>query len=214
MGKIVVEDSRAGSIIKEGMKVVVGNGERMRLWSEFFVDSNPLKIVFPRIYALASNKNGVIAGFGRWNENQWAWNVNLRKPSFNWEHEQQNSFLQVLDSIVLRIKIKDELVWGLCPSGIFKVGYFRRCLEEVNGVAHDNAKLLWKRIIPPKVELFSWQLFRGRVMVRDVLNHFGCAQGLSLKCPLCKGGSETVDHLFLLCPWSWDLWSRCMSFWR
>ncbi|KAK3222417.1 hypothetical protein Dsin_009442 [Dipteronia sinensis] len=33
------------------------------------------------------------------------------------------------------------------------------------------------------------------------------------ECPLCRSSSETVDHLFLHCSWSWEVWSGCMQWW-
>ncbi|KAK2659387.1 hypothetical protein Ddye_005920 [Dipteronia dyeriana] len=33
-------------------------------------------------------------------------------------------------------------------------------------------------------------------------------------CPLCKSNPEAVDHLFLLCPWSWELWTSCKQWWE
>ncbi|KAK2647555.1 hypothetical protein Ddye_015044 [Dipteronia dyeriana] len=79
-----------------------------------------------------------------------------------------------------------------------------------------EAKLarFWKGgegICPPKVEVFAWQLSRGRVLVKSVVQAFGFIQNLSLLCPLCNVGIESVDHLFLLFPWSWKLWNSCMS---
>ncbi|KAK3228410.1 hypothetical protein Dsin_000291 [Dipteronia sinensis] len=112
-------------------------------------------------------------------------------------------WVMALSSVSLRSQITDKLAWSFCLSGLFKVGSFRRCLEVRNGEQSDMFKILWKGLCPPKVELFSWQLCRGRVMVRSNLDRFGCAQGMD--CPLCNGELEAVDHLFMRCPWSWNL---------
>ena len=72
---------------------------------------------------------------------------------------------------------------------------------------------VWKGLCPPKVELFLWQLLRGRVMVREVLRRFGVVLNGDSGCPLCNDPIESVDHLFLLCPWSWGLWMYCLGWW-
>ncbi|KAK2640203.1 hypothetical protein Ddye_027998 [Dipteronia dyeriana] len=45
------------------------------------VDSASLKEAFPRVFALATDKDGFIAKFGKWERTVWAWRVKLRRPS-------------------------------------------------------------------------------------------------------------------------------------
>ncbi|KAK3199960.1 hypothetical protein Dsin_023375 [Dipteronia sinensis] len=72
---------------------------------------------------------------------------------------------------------------------------------------------VWNGFSPPKVEIFMWQLVRGRLMVRDLLNHFGVLVNAGMNCPLCNRHIETIDHLFLLCSWARELWYLCMRWW-
>ena len=44
---LFVDGSRSEKALKEGIKVIVGNGERVRFWSELVSDSIPLKRAFP-----------------------------------------------------------------------------------------------------------------------------------------------------------------------
>ena len=50
-------------------------------------------------------------------------------------------------------------------------------------------------------------------MVREVLVSFGLVHLSSIACPLCGGVSESINHLFLHCDWSWRLWSSAMGWW-
>ncbi|KAK3200310.1 hypothetical protein Dsin_023725 [Dipteronia sinensis] len=100
---------------------------------------------------------------------------------------------------------------GFLPNGSFSSGSFRRKLEEAGIESLQNNDLLWQRIFPPKVEIFVWQLLRGRTMVKDVLHRFSFSPNVSLACQLCNSGVESVNHLFLHCSWSWSLWSSCMG---
>ena len=68
--------------------------------------------------------------YGRWENMKWVWDVKLRRPFFNWELDQRNSFMLVLDSISVRVNIQDALAWSFSTNGIFSVSSFRRCLED------------------------------------------------------------------------------------
>ncbi|KAK2640499.1 hypothetical protein Ddye_028294 [Dipteronia dyeriana] len=123
----------------------------------------------------------------------------------------------VFSSILIYFMVKmrrwvgDCMAWSFCSKGIFFVKSFRRCAEQV---WHDDlveSSSVWNGFSPSKVEVFMWQLMSGRLMVRDVLVHFGVVINSGVECPLCKHHVETSDHLFLLCPWDRKLWSSCMS---
>ena len=58
------EGSKTGKIIQDGFKVIVGKGDKARLWSDVTWDSIPLQRAFPRIFVLANNKNGIIQEYG------------------------------------------------------------------------------------------------------------------------------------------------------
>ncbi|KAK0598706.1 hypothetical protein LWI29_037228 [Acer saccharum] len=73
---------------------------------------------------------------------------------------------------------------------------------------------VWQGICPPKIEIFMWQLLKGRIMVRDVMYQFGFQPGLNLSCPLCNRATETIDHLFIHCSWTWKLLSSCLNWWE
>ena len=45
----------------------------------------------------------------------------------------------------------------------------------------------------------------------EVLQKFG--MNMMMNCRLCNNNNESLDHVFLLCPWSWNLWSNCMNWW-
>ena len=82
-------------------------------------------------------------------------------------------------------------------------------------VSPEVSPVIWMGIVPPKVEIFLWQLSKGRTLVSEVLCNFGMVQMAFANCPLCGGdGSESINHLFLHCVWSWRLWSATMSWWE
>ena len=191
-----MENHCAHSIIKNGFQVVVGSGERVRLWHDIHWDNIPLKGAFPRIFALASNKEGMISECGRWENENWLWDIELRRSFFDWEFEQWNCFLLSLANISVKKNLGDVLAWSYCPNGIFSVSLFKRCLESNNGTAKSFIDFLWKGFVPPKVEVFMWQLLIGRILVKDVLRKFGVGQVSNFECPFCGFEMESIDHFF------------------
>ncbi|KAK3190292.1 hypothetical protein Dsin_029853 [Dipteronia sinensis] len=179
------------------------------------LSGNAKREAFPRIYALASQKDGLVCELGRWEGDCWIWDIPLRRSIFDWEIAQWNGFKLALNCISIRFGCPDALAWTFCPNGSFSVKSFRRCLEEIGEVGSDAvSSLLWLGFVPHKVEVFLWQLLKVRILVKEVLRNFGMVQIASIDCPLCNSEWETVNHLFLHCDWAWKLWSEAMGWWE
>ncbi|KAK2654081.1 hypothetical protein Ddye_013937 [Dipteronia dyeriana] len=132
VSNLATVDHRAHSIIKNGLQVVCGNGERIKLWKDIVWDSIPLKLAFPRIFVLSSNKEGAVKDFGNLEGSKWVWDIKLRRPNFGWEREQWQVFVMSLDNINVRKDFHDTIVWVHCTNGIFSVSSFQRCLKTAN----------------------------------------------------------------------------------
>ncbi|KAK2663141.1 hypothetical protein Ddye_001715 [Dipteronia dyeriana] len=78
VAKVINPSQRSGTVLSNGLQVFIGGGFNTRLWQDVVVDSVPLKIVFPRIYALASNKKGYILEYGYWQHMTWACSFHRR----------------------------------------------------------------------------------------------------------------------------------------
>ncbi|XP_020982428.1 uncharacterized protein LOC110273583 [Arachis duranensis] len=68
------------------------------------------------------------------------------------------------------------------------------------------ANEIWKGLVPPKVELFTWFILIGRVNTKERLRRFGIIEGNDNLCVLCKKEVETVQHLFVTYEYSWQVW--------
>ncbi|KAK2649624.1 hypothetical protein Ddye_017113 [Dipteronia dyeriana] len=135
-------------VVRVGKKVIVGKATKVRLWQDVMMDLIPLKLAFPRIYALDVDKEGFISDNGMWNQS--------------------------------RIK-----------------------LEELSTDEQDVFNFPWKGWCPSKIEIFAWQLLRGRVLVADILQRFDV--GVDSVCKLCNKELETLNHTFIHCDWSWKM---------
>ncbi|KAK2639091.1 hypothetical protein Ddye_026886 [Dipteronia dyeriana] len=192
------EGSPTAKIITEGFSTVVGKVDRADFWTKLKWDSRSLREAFPRVFALASKKSGPIQDFGRWMSSAWVWDVQTRRSLFDWEREQWFGFQTSPSGIPILNLSSDALVWNLNRNGLFTVSSFRRNLEGIVEASSSIQKVIWNGICPSKVEVFLWQLYKGKVLVREVLQRFGMGHLIVLDCRLCSHEAETVDHLFPL----------------
>ncbi|KAK3224854.1 hypothetical protein Dsin_004716 [Dipteronia sinensis] len=171
----------------------------------------PLKDAYPRLYALSINKTGPISEFGKWEGKVWRLDFQLRRKLFDWELDVWNVFTNTLAGVKMQKLVADTIAWSYYPKGLYTVSSFRRCVEDYNAEEVSEFGKVWYGFSPPKVELFIWQLLHGRILVCEVLKRYGISNRGA--CPLCGRSEETVDHLFLFCPWTSSVWNSCMGWW-
>ncbi|KAK2660964.1 hypothetical protein Ddye_007497 [Dipteronia dyeriana] len=138
----------------------------------------------------------------------WVWKVPLRRPTFYWETFQWEIFQNLIQCTQIHRSNPDRLVWIFCPNGKFSVSSFRSTLEDSDMEVNSDHTFFWQKLCPSKMETFLWQLLKERTMVQQVLNKLGINNSSSMMCSLCSKEMETIDHLFLHCPWTRELWIR------
>ncbi|KAK2662636.1 hypothetical protein Ddye_001210 [Dipteronia dyeriana] len=171
--KVINPSTNSGQILLQGIQAVVGKGSNIILWQDVVNDGFQLKVAFLRIFVLAVNQEGFISELGKWIQLKWEWVVTLRGDPFDYEVNQWNCFKKCLEGIMVWKDIEDTVAWKFSSSGLFFVSSFRNKLEDFTGCLTSNFSLPWKGLCPPKIELFTWQLLKGRVLVTDVLQKFG-----------------------------------------
>ncbi|KAK8695667.1 hypothetical protein V6N13_000818 [Hibiscus sabdariffa] len=84
---ITAQLSVSESLFMQNIQFIVGDGRRIQFWTDHWIGPCNLSTSFPRIYALATRKQGVIADFGIPVSGVWNWNILLRRNLFGWERE-------------------------------------------------------------------------------------------------------------------------------
>ncbi|XVF77248.1 hypothetical protein PTKIN_Ptkin14bG0027800 [Pterospermum kingtungense] len=137
-----------------GMGYSVGDGSRILFWHHEWIQGKILKFSFPRIFALACLKNGVIKDYGCFVEGIWRWEIDLGRSLFRWEWQQWNDLLSCLNKFQVCDFLRDVLIWKSSPSGNFTP---KACCRDygrnVTISVHPWAKI-WSGFLPPKVEVF------------------------------------------------------------
>ncbi|PRQ33678.1 putative reverse transcriptase zinc-binding domain-containing protein [Rosa chinensis] len=97
------------------------------------------------------------------------------------------------------------MIWVPIGNGKFTIKSASNLLVQRN-VAHSKSKLLmrmWKTNLPSKVKVMAWQMIRNRLSTRDrVFSNLY----IDRSCSFCDSQVEDLDHLFLHCPFTKEVW--------
>ncbi|GMI73152.1 hypothetical protein like AT3G09510 [Hibiscus trionum] len=203
-----------GVAFQECCRLQLGDGNKLFFWSDHWIGSEPLQSRYPRIFALAWNKNGKVKEFGLKVNDSWSWNICLRRRLFDWEISQWDSLLRELSDIKTNGFSHDCLVWRGNCEGIYsaKSGYL--CTNKRTKIPFDWKGLVWSGLVPPRIDFFIWQAALGRLAVRSELAKRGIGDLSNILCPFCSVKEESVPHLFLYCYSTWEIWSWFFRVWN
>ncbi|XP_016192737.1 uncharacterized protein LOC107633643 [Arachis ipaensis] len=105
---------------------------------------------------------------------------------------------------------EDTVVWKFDNIGVFSMKSFMQVIqtetlsEEITSYNFTSA--LWKGLVPPRIELFGWFVLVGRINTKERLTRLGVDIHSDNICVLCHKGVENVEHLFLRCEVTWQVW--------
>ncbi|XVF42758.1 hypothetical protein PTKIN_Ptkin01aG0390000 [Pterospermum kingtungense] len=203
----------AAEVLFSGTCFSVGNGARVRFWTQEWIPGIILKFVFPRIFALALNKEGFVKEFGSVVNGVWEWSIHLQRPLFDWERTQWDMLMVSIQEFHINEGLEDNLIWKSSTSGKYLVKDFCYQFSQKFGSMNPLWDNVWTGLIPPKVEAFCWRLLKGRIPVKVNLAARSSMGGGELKCPFCGQVDEEVDHLFFDCYYSWLIWKAWGALW-
>ncbi|EOY13773.1 Uncharacterized protein TCM_032418 [Theobroma cacao] len=146
--------------------VFFGNGLNICFWHDGWMEEVPLKITFPRIYALSINKSGTVSEFGKWLNNKWLWEIKLKKRLFDWETKQWETLNTKINDILVDNSEKDKFIWKGSTNGVYSVKNFYRACVAGNNADNANWNAVWEGLAPLKVEMLCWLVLKGKLAVR------------------------------------------------
>ncbi|CAN6555765.1 unnamed protein product [Malus baccata var. baccata] len=121
----------------------------------------------------------------------------------------------ILDLHIGDPTLKDILVWPYEKRGSYSVksGYYwcinrtiDRRLQSSRAVSIPSTlwKSVWKLKVPPKIRTFMWKTLHEALATMK--NLYIRRSSPSPICPLCNSQDESIEHLFLFCPWVEVVW--------
>ncbi|GJZ83465.1 RNA-directed DNA polymerase, eukaryota, reverse transcriptase zinc-binding domain protein [Tanacetum coccineum] len=173
----------------------------LRFWEDVWCGDQALKVLFPRIYLLDTDRLCLVKN----RVPSQALLSALRRPPRGGAEMVQFSDLQVrVENIVLSDQ-GDTWHWALDSSG-FSVASVRAFIDSKT-LDMSPISTRWIRSIPIKVNIFIWRLMLNKLPYRVNLDRRGIDVG-SILCPIFQLDVETINHIFFSCDMALDLWAK------
>jgi hypothetical protein len=102
--------------------------------------------------------------------------------------------------------MEDELVWKKSPHGVYtpKMGYIALNVDLLQREPSWWWRGLWKLKAPLKSKIFMWSTLFNKVPTWDKMRK--CQIEGPGWCTLCKGDTETIEHILITCPFTKKVW--------
>jgi hypothetical protein len=114
---------------------------------------------------------------------------------------------QRLLNVQANSEITDTYWWRWVPSGAYSCHSAYKIMF-VGQTAILGAPQLWKSRAPNKCRFFMWTLLLSRCWTAERRHRHGLSS--SANCSLCSQELEHIDHLFLQCAFSREVWFKVL----
>ncbi|CAL5365331.1 unnamed protein product [Camellia sinensis] len=213
---VISANSVAAEFFSQNFRIIVGNGERIHFWTDRWFNDMSLRSEFPRLFSLSVEKEGSLQFFYHRKGPGSDWKLAFRRSLLAWEEEEVHRLNVLLAEVPnLNPITEDHCLWRASNSGVFSVASMWKRLELANGPTVPITKFLWKNAAPPKAQFFTWLAWKGRLKTAEFMQRIGAIPAnVSPLCVFCKAEVETINHVLLLCPLVWKLWSALVNWWE
>ncbi|GKB17572.1 RNA-directed DNA polymerase, eukaryota, partial [Tanacetum coccineum] len=173
---------------------------------EVWIGDNPLCVLFPRIFALETNKDSSVA------VKLSSVTSSLRRPVRGGSESSQLSLLQEYIEGTILSSLEDRWVWDLNGEGVFCVKDVRNLLDDVF-LPKAPIATRWIKYVPIKLNVFAWKVHLNRLPTRVNLQHRGVLVS-DPSCPICHSEDEDLAHLFFRCSLVTDIVRLVCRWWN
>jgi hypothetical protein len=104
----------------EAIEKNVGDGTTTRFWTDIWVGNQSLQNRFPRLYSIFSQKENTIRNMGRWEGQDWRWEMVWLRSYFGWEENINLEFLNLIQHFVPTTQV-DTWLWRSNRDARFSV---------------------------------------------------------------------------------------------
>ncbi|XP_071686502.1 uncharacterized protein [Rutidosis leptorrhynchoides] len=189
----------------------IGDGKNTSLWDDIWVGNASFKDRFKRLHWLEIDKDINISS--KFEEFKGDGLDNWAYPSMGRTNSELNELRDTVRNLQLNEGKKDCWSWNLNSKGIYTV---KDCSVLVDKVilprAVNSIESLRNGLVPKKVEVFIWRARLGRIPVKFELDKRGIDLN-SVRCPICDGDIETVEHILFSCQVAKDIWAKVLKWW-
>ncbi|GJR17470.1 RNA-directed DNA polymerase, eukaryota, reverse transcriptase zinc-binding domain protein [Tanacetum coccineum] len=167
-------------------KKKTGNGENTLFWEDSWKDDVPFKSLYPRLYALESDKKVTVA-----------------------TRVAQSDLCSSLRRMP-RGGVKQQQLSDLC-NGEFSIASVRNFIDD-HIIMVAAPKTRWIKTVPKKINILVWRVKMNNLPTRFNLSHKGMDLA-SIFCPTCNVAAETTSHIFFDCSMVKEIYNSIASWW-
>ena len=143
------------------LRFEVGDGTRIKFWTDPWCESGPLKEAFPELYNISRDKEAWVADHLNYQNEVVTWSLNFIRPAHDWELEMISSFMDVLYQSGVKGYGPDKVWWQNSSGKGFQVKSFYKTLLPSIGTSVPW-KIIWKTKVPPPGEIFCVDCSNGQ----------------------------------------------------
>ncbi|RVW63178.1 putative mitochondrial protein [Vitis vinifera] len=161
------EISKEGLLLLNNVSFWVGDGKRVRFWKDTWYENTPLCEAYPSLFDLAVSKDARVADCWDSMGEVGGWNPRFLRPFNDWEVEEVERLLLIIQGKRLNADLEDRIVWNETKDWIFSV---KSCF---NSLDHSSAvpfpwRIIWSTFVPTKAKVL-WDLLFSLFGVNWVL---------------------------------------------
>ncbi|KAM1057325.1 hypothetical protein ACFX2A_031281 [Malus domestica] len=138
------------------------------------------------------------------------WDIDFLKPFLA-----KVDFEAILGTQNGDLALRDRLVWPYKKKGSYSIksGYYWNLNHNTGKIPSPIMttnclgalwKIIWKLEAPLKIRNFMWRTMHEAIVT--MANLYQRQSSPSLLCPICKSHDESIEHMFLKCPWIDGVW--------
>ena len=115
------EISKEGMLLRHHCSVKIGDGSKARFWEDWWCGEAPLCSSFPSLYSIASSKGARVADLWVFSGSEGGWNFSFGRHFHDWELEEIQGFLCIVNSKSINPNLSDRLWWKEAKNGSFSI---------------------------------------------------------------------------------------------
>ncbi|KAF1886402.1 hypothetical protein Lal_00045634 [Lupinus albus] len=131
----------------------IGDGLQTLFWHDIWVGNQSLKLVFPRLFRLASNNQSRVGDNGVWRDDVWKWDIVWRRSLFGREESLAKNLYDLIHNHSCKRSSLDRWRWSLDASGdyVVKTAYLAQLTHQQSLIGlmtcyAFSVIIMWRRL--------------------------------------------------------------------
>lgn len=184
-------------------------------WHDPWCEVGPLKVEFPRLFAISSQQDLFISQMGFWLDGTWEWNFIWRRVLFAWESEEVARLNTTIGQRIPVRDVVDHVYWRGSNCGVYPI---KSIVDKVYNstepiLNRPIIRSIWQKCAPPRAQLTIWLATLEKLKTGDILVEKGIIDSQQALCPFCSLEMESNSHILFTCHFSWSTWMKMLEWW-